>query len=97
MIRRQLHMHRHEDQQSENYVYFELKSEEGERTDGYYMTKQQYEDFGEPEDITVTVVLPGYQMEDDGEIVHRDAGTGLFVTQQYAEDHPDTTVKETNG
>lgn len=30
------------------------------------------------------------------EVVHRDAGTGEFVTEEYAEEHPDTTVKETN-
>ena len=27
--------------------------------------------------------------------VHRDAKTGRFVTKQYAEEHPDTTVTET--
>ena len=27
--------------------------------------------------------------------VHRDAGTGRFVTEQYAEDNPATTVEET--
>lgn len=27
--------------------------------------------------------------------VHRDAGTGQFVTKDYAKDHPDTTVSET--
>lgn len=27
--------------------------------------------------------------------VHRDAGTGKFVTKRYADKHPKTTVKET--
>lgn len=34
--------------------------------------------------------------EVDSQIIHRDAGTGEFVTEKYAEEHPDTTVKETN-
>lgn len=27
--------------------------------------------------------------------IHRDAGTGQFVTKTYADKHPKTTVKET--
>jgi len=27
--------------------------------------------------------------------VHRDAGSGQYVTKQYADKHPRTTVKET--
>jgi hypothetical protein len=29
-------------------------------------------------------------------ITHRDAGTGQYVSGDYAEKHPKTTVKETN-
>lgn len=27
---------------------------------------------------------------------HRDAGTGKYVTEKYADSHPKTTVKETD-
>ena len=30
------------------------------------------------------------------QVVYRDAKSGNFVTREYAEAHPDTTVKETN-
>ena len=30
------------------------------------------------------------------QITRRDAGTGKFVTEEYAKDHPKTTVTETN-
>jgi hypothetical protein len=30
------------------------------------------------------------------QVVHRDAVSGKFVSEMYAEEHPDTTVKETN-
>jgi hypothetical protein len=31
------------------------------------------------------------------QLIHRDAKSGEFVTSDYADDNPDTTVKETNG
>ena len=30
------------------------------------------------------------------QVRHRDAGTGKYVTEQYAKKHPKTTVKETD-
>lgn len=27
---------------------------------------------------------------------HRDAGTGLYITKEYADKHPKTTVRETD-
>jgi len=30
------------------------------------------------------------------QIRHRDAGTGKYVTEEYAKRHPKTTVKETD-
>lgn len=44
------------------------------------------------------IVWTGYVDEEYvTQVVHRDAGTGKFVSDKYAEEHPDTTVKETNG
>lgn len=53
-------LHKHDYQLSDRFVYFELQREEGDfdQTDGYYMTKQCFEDMGSPETITVTVA-PG--------------------------------------
>lgn len=36
--------------------------------------------------------LPALQHTD-----HRDAGTGRFVSKEFADEHPDTTVEEHNG
>lgn len=33
---------------------------------------------------------------EDGEITHRSAVTGQYVTERFAEDNPDTTVQEKN-
>jgi hypothetical protein len=35
--------------------------------------------------------------DEEPEIVHRDAGTGQYVTEEYAEANPETTVSETSG
>lgn len=48
----------HNEQRSENFAYFETKPDEGERTDGYYMTLDKWADFGNPNQITITIV-PG--------------------------------------
>jgi hypothetical protein len=61
-------MHKHEIQCSENYVYFELKPEDNERTDGYYMTKQDWEDFDQPSVLTV-VVKPGDRLNIDEDML----------------------------
>ncbi len=37
------------------------------------------------------------EVEDDTDhLNHRDAGTGRYVTQNYAEEHPDTTISESD-
>jgi hypothetical protein len=52
-------MTRHTNQHAENYVYFEHgESTEEERTDGYYMTLDMFEQMGKPDIISVEVV-PG--------------------------------------
>lgn len=56
IVKHEVVLHKHEYQQSENYVYFEAKSDEGERVDGYYMTLDMFEEMGEPEVITVSAV-----------------------------------------
>lgn len=52
--KRSVLMNLHPEQQSENYMYFEHMGD-GERTDGYYMTRAHWDDFGQPETITVVV------------------------------------------
>lgn len=54
LIEREVVLHKHPLQQSPHFVYFEAKKDDAERTDGYYMTLQQWEDFGKPEVITIT-------------------------------------------
>lgn len=45
----------HTDQHTKDFVYFEAEKVDEERTDGYYMTRELFEDFGSPETITVSV------------------------------------------
>lgn len=47
----------HNEQRHEAFVYFETKPDEGERTDGYYMTLERWGDFGCPNTITVSAEL----------------------------------------
>lgn len=54
LIKHQTVLHRHPDQNSYHFVYFEAKEEGEYRTDGYYMTRQTWEDAGRPEVITLT-------------------------------------------
>lgn len=61
-------MHKHVEQASENFVYFELKPEDGERTDGYYMTWQDWEDFDRPSVLTV-IVKPGDRLNIDEDMI----------------------------
>ena len=58
LIRREVVLHKHPDQNSEHFIYFEAKVDDDERTDGYYMTRRDWNDFGYPETITV-IAVPG--------------------------------------
>lgn len=77
-------------------LFTEDNPEAGQHPETYYVSEKDWEAMGEPEVITLTFVA-GDQLNppDDGaELLHRDAGTGQFVTEKYAEEHPDTTVTE---
>lgn len=56
IIKREVVMVRHPDQQSKNFVYFEAEAdEELHRSDGYYMTNDMYELMERPDIITITI------------------------------------------
>lgn len=95
LSKRRVVMSLHHDQaHPDTYKYFEAASDDdGSRTDGYYMRNENFEDFGSPEEITVTVE-PGNTIEQDDDGDFRDAGTGRYVGSDYAKDNPDTTVHE---
>jgi hypothetical protein len=42
-------------QYAENHVYFVLYAEAGSVVDGYYMNREEHEELGEPDTITVTI------------------------------------------
>lgn len=58
LSRRRVVMKRHPEQKTGDYVYFEADTDDEPaiRTDGYYMTVENWEAFGSPEHITVGVV-----------------------------------------
>lgn len=78
--------------------------EAGEHPESLYIDETVWEEMGEPMVVTITVVV-GDQLNDvdeeafvlhsgDGTEVHRSAVTGQFVSEEFAEENPDTTVTE---
>lgn len=63
LVNHQVVMDLHEEQQSTEYLYFEHKPEDEERTDGYYMTRQTWEDMHQPTSIVVSA--QNLELEDD--------------------------------
>jgi len=81
---------------TEQVLFTETDVPAGKHPETYYISEKDWEKMGEPTVITITVE-PGDKLhvEYSGEeILHRDAGTGQFVTEEYAEAHPETTVTE---
>lgn len=78
-------------------LFVQPNTEPGQHPETYYISSELWEDMGSPAQITITVV-PGDQLtpppDGGAELLHRDAGTGQFVSEDYAEANPETTVTE---
>lgn len=56
------------------------------------MSRFKWQDLGSPETVTLTIEA-GDQLNAE-EVAYRDAGTGQYVSEEYADANPDTTVGE---
>lgn len=91
-----LSMHPNQVPNIKQVLFTQDETDPGSHPDSLYIAESRWEDLGEPTVITITVE-PGDLLNppDDGaELLHRDAGTGRFVTEEFAEENPDTTVTE---
>lgn len=75
-------------------VRFETTVDDGEQASAYLMSETKWTAAGEPQTIyvTVTAVLPTSEPADEIE-VFRSASTGEFVSEEFAERNPSTTMK----
>jgi hypothetical protein len=94
IIKREVIMEKHAYQQSPNFVYFEAQADDEERTDGYYMTLDRWDDMNRPETITVTVV-PGDTLTPDGnggiiEYTHRSAENEESTRKEWQKEYDET-------
>lgn len=63
--KREVVMKRHERQESDRHVYFQFGEDGNEHREGVYMTRVNYVDMGEPDEITVAIT-PGNTIRTDG-------------------------------
>lgn len=53
---------KHKIQQSQRHVYFQFGTDQDERREGFFMGRPNWDEMGQPEVITITVV-PGRSLE----------------------------------